>query len=58
MCPDFVSGIVGCVILIESQWNLNSFSSTFQYGVIAILIESQWNLNVGARLRIWEQMRY
>ena len=33
-------------ILIESQWNLNLYSSNGLLAAQVILIESQWNLNL------------
>ena len=37
-------------ILIESQWNLNSFVHSRNLDRESILIESQWNLNLAQKI--------
>ena len=38
--------MLGNLILIESQWNLNLYNTDGTLQVYEILIESQWNLNL------------
>ena len=40
-----VCDVYRCIILIESQWNLNQNTMKLGECTHAILIESQWNLN-------------